>query len=281
MGIPKPDRYTIVLVLDAWLNPAAASSLPTLARTRCRISRMSAGAGNPPAKLPGSGPERTGWPKLLSLAVHEFRSPLTVVSGYIRMLLKERAGPIPDQQRRLLEEAEKSCGRLSTLLGELSELSHLEAGTAPFNRSAVDLTAVLREAITALPPLPEGAVAIELSAASRLVVHGDAVRLKSALSSILVALRRELVTSDRLSVQADRAEWDGRQLARITIGETARMATLLALAPADLATFDEWRGGNGLGLANARRIIEAHGGGVWSASENSKAVAVLSLPLVG
>jgi histidine kinase len=242
---------------------------------------MSAGAGNPPAKRPGSRPERTGWPKLLSLAVHEFRSPLTVVSGYIRMLLKERAGPLPDQQRRLLEEAEKSCARLSTLLAELSELSHLEAGTAPFNRSAVDLNAVLQEVIASLPPLPEGTVAIELSTETQCIVDGDAVRLKSALSSILVALRRELVTSDTLSVQADRVERDGRQIARITIGETARMETLIALAPADLATFDEWRGGNGLGLANARRIIEAHGGGVWSVSEHSKAVAVLSLPLVG
>jgi signal transduction histidine kinase len=70
------------------------------------------------------------WPKVLSLAVHEFRTPLTVVAGYIRMLLKERAGPVPDQQRRLLEEAEKSCGRLSALLAEVSDLSGLEAGTA-------------------------------------------------------------------------------------------------------------------------------------------------------
>ena len=73
------------------------------------------------------------WPKVLSLAVHEFRTPTTVVAGYIRMLLKERAGPLPDAQRRLLEEAEKSCGRLSALLAEMSDLSGLEAGTATFN----------------------------------------------------------------------------------------------------------------------------------------------------
>src|SRR5262245_64465814 len=97
--------------------------------------------------MASSGPADPRWPKLLSLTTHEFRTPMTVVAGYIRMLLKERAGPVPDQQRRLLEEAEKSCARLSALLGEVSELSALEGGTATFNRAAVDLNAVMSEAI--------------------------------------------------------------------------------------------------------------------------------------
>ena len=79
------------------------------------------------------------WPKLLSLAVHEFRTPITVVGGYLRMVLRERAGPITDQQRKLLEEAEKSCGRLSALVTEMSDLSALEGGTAAFNAATVDL----------------------------------------------------------------------------------------------------------------------------------------------
>src|SRR6476646_685013 len=95
------------------------------------------------------------WPKVLSLSVHEFRTPMTVVSGYIRMLLKDRAGALNDQQRRLLEEAEKACGRLTALVAEMSDLSNLEAGTAPFNKSAVDLRATLREAVASLPPLPD------------------------------------------------------------------------------------------------------------------------------
>ena len=66
------------------------------------------------------------WPKVLSLSVHEFRTPMTVVAGYIRMLLKDRAGPLSDPQRRLLEEAEKSCARLTALLTEVSDLSNLE-----------------------------------------------------------------------------------------------------------------------------------------------------------
>src|SRR5687768_1524978 len=95
------------------------------------------------------------WPKVLSLSVHELRTPMTVVAGYIRMLLKERAGPLSDQQRKLLEEAEKSCGRLSALLAEVSELSNLEAGTAPVSRVAVDVEASLRDAVNSLAPLAD------------------------------------------------------------------------------------------------------------------------------
>src|SRR3954465_14459497 len=102
------------------------------------------------------------WPKVLSLAVHEFRTPMTVVAGYIRMLLKERAGPLTDPQRRLLEEAEKSCGRLSALLAEMSDLSGLEAGTATFNRRPIDFRAALRETVSALPELPDRQVNIDL-----------------------------------------------------------------------------------------------------------------------
>ncbi|MCA1562230.1 MAG: HAMP domain-containing histidine kinase [Acidobacteria bacterium] len=219
------------------------------------------------------------WPRLLALAVHEFRTPMTVVAGYIRMLLKDRAGPLTDQQRRLLEEAEKSCVRLSGLLGEMSELSSLEAGTATFNRSEVDLRAVLHDAVATLPAVPERDVSVELSSGTgRAIVHGDPVRLKSALTAVLVALRRELVTSNRLFVRDHIADYNGRPAVWIACADADNIDEIERTDPASLITFDEWRGGCGLTLANARRTFESHGGRVWSAGKNQKAGAVLVLP---
>ncbi len=194
------------------------------------------------------------------------------------MLLKDRAGPLSDPQRRLLEEAEKSCGRLSTLLAEMSDLSQLEAGAAPFNRSTVNLHAILTETITALPALADRPVTIDLVADSAINVHGDAVRLRTAFSSILHALRRELVTSDRLLVRVDAREDEDRPALRIAIGEPIRIDALLQLQPSELSTFDEWRGGSGLSLPNARRILEAHGGRLWSPADDGKSSAIGTLP---
>jgi signal transduction histidine kinase len=220
------------------------------------------------------------WPKLLSLAAHELRSPLTVVGGYIRMLLKDRAGPLTDQQRRMMEEAEKSCGRLSTLVAEVSELAHLESGRVAFNRSAVDLRAVLGDAISNLAELPDRTVAVELVAEDGAAgaMSGDAARLRVAFAAIVNALRRELVNADRLIVKLDTRADNGAPVARVAIGGPSRVDQIAALGPADVATFDEWRGGNGLALPTARRIIESHGGRLWSPTDDSKAGALVSIP---
>jgi len=222
------------------------------------------------------------WPKLLSLSAHEFRSPLTVVAGYIRLLLQERAGPLGEQQRRLLEEAEKSCARLSQLLAELSELSQLESGTAPFNRGSVRVESLLGDAIASLPDLPDRAVSIDLAADSTLTVHGDASRLRTALESILLALRRELVPGDRLAVRADPV---GRDTLCITIGDARRPEPPDQFDPSSMVAFDEWRGGNGLSLPNARRVIEAHGGRLCrpggDVEGDGKTSAVILLPRAG
>jgi signal transduction histidine kinase len=219
------------------------------------------------------------WPRLLGLSVHEFRTPMTVVAGYIRMLLKDRAGPLSDQQKHLLEEAEKSCGRLAALLAEMSDLANLEAKTATFNRSRVDLWPVLTDVISALPPARDMNVAVSFApSVPSPAVDADAVRLKTALTSVLVSLRREIVTSPELIVRSRSDAWQDAPATWLDIGESTHIAALDGGGASALTTFDEWRGGCGLSLAVARRVIEQHGGAIWSPSNGAKAAAVLVLP---
>jgi signal transduction histidine kinase len=220
------------------------------------------------------------WPKLVSLAVHEFRTPMTVVAGYIRMLLKDRAGPVSDQQRRLLEEAEKSCVRLSALLAEMSDVAALEAGTAPFNRSSVDLRALLREAVAELPETADREITVDVIVSEGTAgIQADPVRLKTALTSLMHGLRRELVTSTRLLVRETTRGRNGGAASWIVIGDEEHASLLQGADPATLASFDEWRGGCGLSLAIARRVINAHGGALWSPADGAKAAAVVMVPL--
>ena len=202
------------------------------------------------------------WSRLLSLAVHEFRTPITVSSGYLRMVLRDKAGPITDQQRKLLEEAEKSCGRLSALVSEMSDLASLEEGKLAFNQSRVDLGRLIADEVADLPELPDRAIRVELEQpADPVEITADPNRMKMAIRALAIALRREVINGDRLIVRlhADSGE------VRIAFGEAERIDTIAAADPASLERFDEWRGGTGLSLAIARRIIDRHGGSLLAA----------------
>jgi len=226
-----------------------------------------------------SAPIDPRWPKILSLSVHEFRTPITVIAGYLRMVLKDKAGPLNDQQRRLLEEAEKSCGRLTALLAEVSELSTLEAGSVAFNKQSTDLNVVLATAIQQLPPLPDREVTIDLQLIDgQAPLRADSVKLGQALGAIVAALRRELVASDHLIVRAQRTAAPGGSSYEILIGDDAAVVALTAEEVTDGAMFDEWRGGVGLSLMNARRILNAHGGTVHGPANGGKASARILLP---
>jgi signal transduction histidine kinase len=219
------------------------------------------------------------WARLLSLSVHEFRTPISVVSGYLRMVLKDPAGRLDERYRRMLEEAEKSCNRLSALTAEMSDLSALEAGTAAFKKAPVDIRGILTAAIDALPPLSDRDVTVELRAAGApAVVQGDAPRLQSALTSVLQGLRREVVTSDKLIVNERTAPYNGRSASWIAIADADNIEAVTGAELQDLTVFDEWRGGCGLSLAVARRVIDRHQGSIWSPATGVKTAAVIALP---
>lgn len=221
-----------------------------------------------------------GWPKLLSLAVHEFRTPVTVVGGYLRMILRDKAGPLEPNQRRLLEEAEKSCGRLSTLIGEMSELGQLLDGRQSLSTESTDLAAILHE-VGAEAPEAEDQARVVVRPHEPLPVAGDRSRLRRVIASIVFALRREIIDGSELIVDASRRPNNGGHVAWIAMG-TPDVASTLRKATADtLGPFDEWRGGCGLALPLARLVVEMHGGRLFALSdERQKAGGVIELPLV-
>lgn len=199
---------------------------------------------------------------------------MTVVSGYIRMLLKDRAGPITDQQRRLLEEAEKSCARLSALVSEVSDLSNFEGGTLPFNTQQTDVRAAVRNAVEQLPPLSDREVRIELDLGDGpALVAGDPVRLTQAFAAVVAALRRELIGEESLLVRERRAQGTFE----LFVGDSDAITAMEA--GHDLPVFDEWRGGVGLSLALARRILDHHGGQIANAPGGRKTGARIRVPL--
>src|ERR1700738_5239969 len=90
-------------------------------------------------------PPNQSFARLLSLAVHELRTPASVVGGYLRMLQRGNESPLTERQRKMVEEAEKSCVRLVALVAELSEVSKLDSGLVEFVKQPLDLFTLIEE----------------------------------------------------------------------------------------------------------------------------------------
>lgn len=225
--------------------------------------------------------EHSAFPRALSLAVHELRTPVTVTVGYLRMLLREQGGPISDRQRKMLEEAERSCGRINALISELSELGKLAAGEVTPPTVTFDLAALVAEVASGMQDGNDRGISVEVRATPHVTVAGDRTRLGAALRALVHAALRERVESGVVVVQCSTTAGGNGPWAVVTIGDDAATPALAGLAGAAAPpSFDEWRGGLGLALPVGRRVIEAHGGALWSAPGNPRAGSALRLPLV-
>lgn len=219
------------------------------------------------------------WPKVLSLTVHEFRTPLTVVAGYLRMLSTDRVGPLTDTQRRVVEEAERSCARLSVLLGEVSDVAHFHQGRLTFMRGPVALSRLL-EGI-AVPETPERRIKVVVgNGAGELALQGDATRLGMSLSAIAAATSRESADGSVLHLLPELRDVDGARQAFVAMGSEAVAHEILTSPLAALPAFDATRGGSGLSLVLARQVLEEHGARLYGApGTHPRAGAGIALPL--
>jgi signal transduction histidine kinase len=64
----------------------------------------------------------------VSIAAHEFRSPLTSILGYIELLLDDTYGVLNDTQRKCLQVVERSADRLKTMTSNLLVATRIETG---------------------------------------------------------------------------------------------------------------------------------------------------------
>jgi len=205
---------------------------------------------------------KDSYPQLLSLAVHEFRTPASVVGGYLRMLQRDGETALTERQRKMVDEAEKSCGRLVALITEMSDISKLDAGVIALARQPLDLFALVGEVAGLVQESKDRDVHLEVRGnGDGARITGDAARLRTAFDAIFRAILREKPGPSTVIADRRLESRDGRPTAVVVVADAATVQTAGDQTP---AAFDEKRGGLGLALPLARRVIESHGGRIWS-----------------
>ncbi|MEQ8820859.1 MAG: HAMP domain-containing sensor histidine kinase [Sumerlaeia bacterium] len=75
----------------------------------------------------------------LSIVSHELRTPLTAITGFVELVLGEKAGAVNDAQRNLLGRVAKNTGHLNNMVNDLIEIAEIEAeGLHDVQMEAVD-----------------------------------------------------------------------------------------------------------------------------------------------
>ena len=199
------------------------------------------------------------------------------------MLQKDTESPLTDRQHKMVDEAAKACARLVALVAELSEIGKLDNGTAPAKTERFDLFADLAELARNVHEGEDREVHFQLSGlVGGATIDGDRPRLNAAFGAFFRAILREqpgagTVVADRRLVKSDQ---DTTAVVVVARADDVQRAYDAVEQP-----FDEFRGGIGLSLPIARRVVEGAGGRVWSPTpENTddrglRSAVVVSIPV--
>ncbi|HEY7206845.1 MAG TPA: ATP-binding protein [Gaiellaceae bacterium] len=211
---------------------------------------------------------------LLRAVSHDLRSPLTGIATAIGALRNRTLTLSESDRAELLETIDLESRRLGRLVGDLLDLSRLEAGSAAPRPEVWSLDDLVREAIDAL-----GAKQwVELVGETPLV-HVDAAHVERVLANLIENALKFSPPGARVHVRitATRKEAIVRvvdQGSGLAENELERVFEPFYRREGDS------RSGAGLGLAIARGFAEANGGRLWAESRPGQgATFALALPI--
>jgi signal transduction histidine kinase len=213
--------------------------------------------------------------RLLSLLAHEMRSPGAVVAGYLRMLKGPSTSEMPTREQKMIEEANRSCARLMHIVQELSDFVELSSNVE-LQRAPLPIFTLCDEVVQGAAEEGSDVSFVVDDDDREAMIEGHELRLKQAVTALVASLVR-----DRGNAPVEARGLVHRtpsRLAVITFGEPGAIVNADEVLKHQEMPFDRWRGGMGLSLPIAHRIVEAHHGNLW-AMPGSRATCALALPL--
>ena len=242
----------------------------------------------------------------LARSVHDFRAPLTAISGYCGLLLEEQFGPLTPEQQNVVGRMLHSATRLSRISTAMFQLTvprkvdqqlNLEKADFRdcFDQAIHEVALILKEkriSISAeIQPAPDGLL-FEKSQIEQTLVNllENACKFTPREGTIQVSgypffwERRAVqsAASDR-SFERRIKQVDDFNSFRVDIRDNGPGIP----AAQAFRIFEEYtsygggqdRSGGGLGLAICRMILSRHSGRIWAESHPSGALFSFVLPL--
>jgi signal transduction histidine kinase len=225
----------------------------------------------------------------LASAAHELKTPLAVIKGYYDLLLSGSLGKLTDKQRDILQESKESCERLVRLVSMFLNYSALESGKLVLHLRENDLRDCLSELATRWhEAFVRKHVRLDTFLNTDIPIFKfDYQKVQQTVANLLdnslkhtpaggnVTFRAELYFWERRS--AEEMQTQDRRRERIQHPNCIKVAVSDS-GPGiasehhqeifeDFVRVDRTSSGMGLGLAIAKRLVQAHRGKIWVESE--------------
>lgn len=219
----------------------------------------------------------------LSAVTHDLRAPLTVIKGFLELVLAGDAGSVSETQADFLGSALEECDRLNKMLGDLSDLARFEATEFSYTPQLVDISPLLQQVqhIFIFEAVQKG-LNFKTDLPKSLYVAGDRDRLYQVITNLVsnaikytekgfVYLSAK-VSGDKaiISVQDSGIGMDPEEHGKI-FDQFYRIDNLVT----------QKAGGTGIGLSIVKKIVAMHNGEITVQSEPGQGSTFqISLPLM-
>jgi len=192
---------------------------------------------------------------ILHAISHDLRSPLTAIRTAAAGLRED--GTTPDEREALIDAIEEEAERLTRLIGNLLDLSRIEAGAVQPRTDWTDLLEVISSAVShAKDPHAPHRIQIELDGQLPLL-RADASQLERVFSNLIENALRFSPADEPVRVTGGVA--GGKVVVRVVDKGPGVPVSQRDAIFKPFHTGDE-REGAGLGLAISKGFVEANGG---------------------
>ncbi len=204
---------------------------------------------------------------------HELRTPMNGVIGMAHLLGATDLNP---EQEKYLACIENSANSMITLIGDILDLSRVEAGKMVLEKVSFSLRNCIAELVASQQfeiSQKNLAVQIDLDDGVPELLLGDQMRTRQILLNLL-GNAIKFTQQGRITLAAKQvARTNGRAVVLLSVSDSGigmapdKLERIFApFEQADNSTTRRY-GGSGLGLAICRRLVELMGGRIWAESQ--------------